>query len=117
MKCPECSAEITFWMALKQPTPFRFKCSKCKAKYAVSTPRMVSITIGIAAIFIVLTVGLLEGTDEFGAIFFVPFFLLMLGLWLALEVWLQKYISKFGTLTMVGSTKQNGDTEDENGQS
>lgn len=40
MKCENCGSDFTFWMALKQGTPFRFKCSKCKARYKVSTPRM-----------------------------------------------------------------------------
>jgi hypothetical protein len=102
MKCKNCNSEITFWMGLKQPTPFRFKCSKCKTKYKVSTPRMMTIFIGVIVLFAELTLGLCIGTYKLGVSFSIPFLLLMIGILLMLEVWTHKYISKFGTFTRIG---------------
>jgi hypothetical protein len=106
MKCDNCKSEITFWMALKQPTPFRFKCSRCKAKYRVSTPRMKTILVGVVVLFVGLTLGLLFGTDELGFVFAIPFFFFMVGVWLMLEAWTHKYISNHGVFTKTGITEQ-----------
>jgi len=105
MKCENCSAEITFWMALRTPTPFRFKCPKCKTKYRVSTPGMKAIFLGTILASCGLSFGFVLGTFELGAVFAVPYVLLVIGLWLLLEVWTCKYMSKYATLTRVGVTE------------
>ena len=99
MKCENCNSEITFWMTLKQSTPFRFKCSVCKAKYKVSTPRMKTIFLAIVLLFAGLAIGLDIGTEKFGIVFATPFILLMVSIWLLLEVWTNRYISKYGKFT------------------
>jgi hypothetical protein len=105
MKCENCNTEITFLMALRQPTPFRFKCSKCKARYRVSAPYMKAITIGVIIVFATLTFGLWIGAKNFGIVFAGPFAVLMVGIWLMLEIWTCKYISTQGTLTRIVSTE------------
>ncbi|MCK5644501.1 MAG: hypothetical protein KAJ19_27125 [Gammaproteobacteria bacterium] len=106
MKCGNCDTEITFWMGLKQLTPFRFKCSECKAQYKVSTPRMPVIFVVVVVLSAVLCLGLCIGAIELGVVFAIPFLFLMVGIWLMLEAWIHKYISGFGTFTRIGITEQ-----------
>ena len=56
MKCVNCQEEIGFWAALKHVTPFRVKCSSCKATLKVSTPFMAPIFVGSLFLFLVITV-------------------------------------------------------------
>ena len=106
MNCDNCNTEITFWMLLKQPTPFRFKCSECKARYKISTPHMMAISVGVVVLSFGLTLGCCIGTVVLGVVFVLPFFLLMVGIWLMLEAWTYKYVSKFGTFTRIGTIEQ-----------
>ncbi len=96
MKCENCEIDITFWAMVKQPTPFRFKCAHCNARYKVETPYMKRIIVGIVFLLLVLAIGLLEGSKRLGVAFLVPFLVFLTGLLLALEVWTQKYIFKKG---------------------
>lgn len=105
MKCNNCNTEITLWMSLKQLTPFRFKCSLCKVRYKVSTPRMTFIFVGVIALFVALACGLWLGAGKFGAVFAVPFIALIIGGWLLLEAWMHNYISRLGTFTRIGVTE------------
>ena len=105
MKCKNCNAEITFLRVLKQPSPFRFKCSECKAKYKVSTPGMTAILVGVVVAFFGLTAGLCTVTEELGVLFSIPYIAIMIGAWLVLEVWTHRYISRRGTFTRLGSTE------------
>lgn len=56
-RCPNCNADITFWMGLKQPTPFRLKCSRCETEYALHAPFMSLIAV-LVTIGAVLAVGM-----------------------------------------------------------
>ena len=103
--CPHCDTEITFWTALKQPTPFRFKCSKCKTKYTVAAPHVRGITFGAVLCGILLGFGFFL-TFMLGAFFFYTFFVFAVGIWLTLELWSLKYIARFGTLTIIRLTGQ-----------
>ena len=67
---------------------------------------MLAIFIGVIVLFSILTLRLCIGTDKLGAIFAAPFLLFIVGIWLVLEGWLYKYISKFGTFTRIGITEQ-----------
>ena len=74
---------------------------------------MTAIFIGVIVLFAGLTLELCIGTDKLGAIFAVPFLLLMIGILLVIEIWSQKYIFNYGTFTRIGITEQaaavNGD--------
>jgi hypothetical protein len=105
MKCENCNNDLTFWMAFKQPTPFRFKCSRCKTKYKVSTPYMMAIFVAVVVLFAGLALGFLTGTETLGITFAIPFVALMIGVWLLLELWIYKYISRKGTFKRLGITK------------
>jgi hypothetical protein len=105
MKCQNCNTEISFVMGLKQPTPFRFKCSKCEARYKVSTPHMVAICVSQGVLVAGLALGLCFGTDRWGIMFTLPFVALMAGVFLAVELWMHKYISKRGIFTRIGITE------------
>ncbi|GEM_PF-1639219 len=111
MKCENCGAEITFSMALRQPTPFRLRCSRCKAKYRISAPHTKRIFVGVCLLFAALAVGLVEGTVRLGLVFFVPFLVLMVAIWLRLEVWFRRYISAKGSLTRIDTTEQSPKAE------
>lgn len=101
MNCQNCEAEITFMTALKQPTPYRFKCSECKTRHKVSTPRMGIILIGIVILFATLTLFLIIGGEELGTVFEAPFLIFILGLWVVVEVFMHKYMSKNSVLTRI----------------
>lgn len=105
MNCKNCNAEITFLMALKQLSPFRFKCSACKAKYKVSTPGMMAIFVGVVGLSFGLAVGLCNVTETLGVRFTIPYIAFIIGVWLVLEAWTHKYISRRGTFTRIGIDK------------
>jgi len=67
---------------------------------------MTAIVVGGVALFAVLGVLLGIGTHEPGAIFVAPFLLFMVEIWLALEAWTHKYISRFAIFTRIGITEQ-----------
>lgn len=100
-------------MALNQPTPFRFKCSKCKSKSAVKVPGMMVIFLGVILFGILLGFGLFL-TLKLGAFFFIPFIVLAVGIILTLQLWYLKYIAKFGTLTVIKTTKKDESADDDN---
>ena len=101
MKCEICNTEITFWMALKQPTPFRFKCSNCKTKYRVSTPRMKAVFVVMCVLFFGFGLGLALAAHHFGIIYAAPLLIPMIVIWFALELWTHHCISARGTLTRI----------------
>jgi heme A synthase len=102
MKCKNCNAEITFLMALKQLSPFRFKCSTCKAKYNVSTPGMMAIFVGVVGLSFGLAFGLRAVTETPGVMLTIPYLAFIICVWLGLEAWIHKYISRRGTFTRIG---------------
>ncbi len=102
MKCENCGSDFTFWMALKQGTPFRFKCSKCKARYKVSTPRMKLIFCVLFMLSIGLSIGVGFGAANLGDVLLIPFFFFMIGSWLLFEILIYRYISTHGTFTRIG---------------
>ncbi len=112
MKCDNCGTEITFWMSLKQPTPFRFKCSRCKTKYRVSAPYIKTLTLAIVFMAVVLSVALLARIEQFG-IEFVVSALLLLVIGCVLEVLWYIYIMRKGTLSKIdrSATLWEGDGE------
>lgn len=106
MNCPNCDTQITFWMSLRQPTPFRFTCTRCKAKYQVAIPYMKTIIAVVVLVFTVLTLVCFAGTKAYGIRFCLPFLVLMIADWLLLELWTHKYIAERGTLTPIQSTRK-----------
>jgi hypothetical protein len=62
---------------------------------------MRTIFFAVCVLFVGLALGLIIGAQHFGAIFAVPFLILMLCVWMALEVWTHKYISSKGILTRI----------------
>lgn len=97
-KCPSCENPLTFWAALKLPTPFRFRCAQCRAVYDVRTPLMGLIFAGIIAGSVIGVVATLWTVFRFG------FFLLLVivpfasAAYLALEWWTYRYILRYGRL-------------------
>ena len=105
MKCENCGSDITFWMALKQVTPFRFKCSKCKARYKVSTPHMKLIFCVLCG----LSIGFGFGAANLGD--FLSFFFILIGSGLIFEILIHRYISAHGTFTRIGITEQSSEDD------
>lgn len=99
--CPECEAPITFWRFLKQPTPFRYRCSACKTKFRLETPRMKTIFLAVCLLFAVLGAAFVIGLDQWGALFGIGFAVVMIGVWLALEAWTQRLITAGATFTKI----------------
>ena len=101
MNCENCETKITFWMTQRQPTPFRYKCSTCKAVYRVSTPGMPVIVLGVIGVTLCLSLVLGFGWDILGAYFAIPFLVFILGVGFGIEVLLFNYISMNGKFTRV----------------
>ena len=101
MKCEKCGAEMTFWSALNQLTPFRFKCSNCKTKYRAILPYMKIRTFVFCVLFVLLGVLLSIGTEVFGIVFLALFLLLMLVILIAEEFAMYRAISQKGKLVLI----------------
>ena len=98
-KCPNCNADVTFGMALKQPTPFRLKCSCCGCKYRLQTPFMRLIAVAVSPGVILLPSMPLLGALWLGfwsLCFSIP---ILIAAWLALEWATYRYILRRGRFT------------------
>lgn len=109
MKCANCGFEFTFWVSLKQPSPFRYRCPCCKTRYRVRMPCMKSIVCGVVLLFACLTFGLLYGSETHGILFFAPFLILMIAIWLSLEFWTHNYIARNGQFTQISKDTEQAD--------
>jgi len=100
-RCPSCLAEVTFWTALKQGTPFRFKCPRCGSKCRVYTSFMPFIFVGVCCgtLLGVLAVGL--GVMTLGLIVLLPAVPLFVAMWIALEMWTYRYIKRRGRFVLM----------------
>lgn len=105
-RCPNCLAEVTFWTALKQATPFRFKCPRCGSRCRVRTAFMPLIFVGVScgALLGVLAVGL--GAMVFGFMVLLPAVPLLVAAWIALEVWTFLYIKRRGRFVLMRTGEQ-----------
>ena len=43
-RCPNCHSPVTFWVAVRQAVPFRFRCPTCRAQFAVQAPGLLPIS-------------------------------------------------------------------------
>ena len=71
-----------------------------------------AITLGAILLGILFGFGLFL-TFKLGAFFFIPFIVLAVGIILTLELWFLKYIAKFGTLTVIKTTKKDESADDD----
>lgn len=60
-RCPTCNVQVTFGEALKQGTPFRFKCSRCQTKFRVVAPRMPLIFVSVCFVSLLLALAVFGG--------------------------------------------------------
>lgn len=102
-------------MYLKQKNPFRFSCSKCKVKSAVTAPLWTVIIIS-GCLLILLTIVMLtvDLSDSYDFDIYRPFststitflhVLLLLGMSVVFEMGAYMYIARLGTLTIIETTK------------
>lgn len=98
MKCESCQSEITFFMALRQALPHRFRCPRCDARYRVKAPRLGLIVTGIIAIFAVLVYQFALGMSVHGPSFIIPFLIVTVMIWLVFEFLLHRHITLNGQL-------------------
>ena len=66
---------------------------------------MMAVFVAVVILFAGLSLGFLIGTETLGITFAIPFIALMVGVWLVLELWIYKYISKKGTFKRIGITE------------
>src|SRR5882672_11688083 len=92
-KCPQCRSEVTFWIALKQLTPFRFKCPHCRLRCRVCTPYMPLIFIGVCSAALLGALGVGLGIIHYGFITLSLAMPLLIALWIGLEVLTHRYIT------------------------
>jgi hypothetical protein len=97
-RCPGCNAKVTFWMALKQGTPFRFQCGRCGSKYRVHTPFMSFVFVGVCCAIFLLIVSVYLAVVMLGIAFLIPCMPVLIAAWIALEVWTHRYIIRKGRL-------------------
>ena len=111
-QCENCGAEVTFWMMQKQPTPFRFKCSTCKARYRISTPGMNLVILGVVLIMMVMALILGFGGERYGLVFVIPCVAVIFCMGFGIEMWVQKYIGKNGQFILMDGTTDEPDSEE-----
>lgn len=104
--CPNCLAEVTFWAALKQYTPFRFKCPHCKESYRIHTPRMALMFCAVICGTILYALGICIGVLIFGSLVLLAAVPLFMAAWIALEIWSHQYIKCHGNLTHIYTGEQ-----------
>ena len=95
-QCPHCLIDVTFWAALKMPTPFLFKCSGCESTFRVESPFMrLIVTIAVVGAGAQLA-GVFFCVERFGAISLAATLPVLIGSYCGLEVWLYRYIMRHG---------------------
>ena len=105
-QCPSCGTKITLWMSLWQATPFRFKCSTCRAGYLVSTPRMkLAFAIFVAGLAIQTSV-IVALANQTSLLTLIPGGLLYLGTIALAEVWTHRRILRHGRLIPLTLTRR-----------
>jgi hypothetical protein len=104
--CKNCGTEVTFWMMQKQLTPFRFKCSTCRAQYRISTPGMHLVMVGLVLIMLVMALILGFGGEHYGLVFVIPCVAVIFCMGFGIEVWVQKLIAKKGQFIFLDDTAE-----------
>jgi len=94
--CPKCSADVTFWMGMKQSTPFRFKCDRCKSQYNVQTPFMGLIFAGTICATSLFVFAVCIGVWKLGIKILLPSVPLWLAAWVAMELLMHSYVKRRG---------------------
>jgi hypothetical protein len=105
MRCENCQAEITFFMALRQAMPHRFRCLKCGARYRVQAPRLGIILLGIIVVFAALVYQFASGMAAHGPSFILPFMIFATLIWLGFEFLLHRHITRNGKLVRIDAEK------------
>lgn len=106
MRCENCYAFVSFWMALRQSIPYRFQCFACNARYRVSAPYMNVLFIASIIAFAGMLLCFKIGFEEFGYLFVAPFMVLTVGVWLTIEFAMYKYIFSKGRLIRLDKVGQ-----------
>lgn len=94
--CPKCNADVTFWMGIKQSTPFRFKCDRCKSEYNVRTPFMRLIFAGAICATSLFVFAVCVGVWKIGAKVLLPSVPLWPAGWIAIELLIHRYVKQRG---------------------
>jgi hypothetical protein len=115
-KCPDCNADVTLRMAIKQPTPFRFQCAQCHARFRVRTPFMRLIYVAFCCMIVLLLLVVGVGIRQSGLLILVPGVPLLATVWIALELWTYRYIKRRGTFMPIydgefGTPENQGSSE------
>ncbi|HNY64006.1 MAG TPA: hypothetical protein PKM41_01125 [Deltaproteobacteria bacterium] len=105
MRCENCQAELTFFMALRQAVPYRFRCFRCNARYRVRAPRLGLFLLGMTAAFVALAYEFATGMSEHGASYILPFMTVAVLVWLLFEYLLHRHIASNGRLVRMGVRK------------
>jgi hypothetical protein len=100
-ECPCCRSRFTFWTALRQITPFRLKCPRCKLVCRIITPGMASIAIAVTIGSALCTVGVCLATAKFGLMGLLPTASLWGGIYVLIEWWTHQYITQKGRLVPI----------------
>ena len=104
-RCPSCSAEVTFWMALKMTTPFYFTCGCCGSRCRVHTPFMALIFVVITLAAVVMVGAIVAAAFLIGPLVLLPAIPLLIVVWIALEWWTHQYITRHGRFVPVSTGK------------
>jgi hypothetical protein len=96
VKCPNCDAAITFWTSLKQLTPIRFKCPKCRTKFKVLLPFVWWFLTSVSVASAMLPIGVLLGMELIGPVSLLVTVPLLVAGAMTLELWCHRYITRRG---------------------
>lgn len=98
MRCANCGTEVTFSMALRQPSVFRYRCPRCRARHRITAPWQKSIFLAGSVLLLLPTILLVYLQEKLGNLFFVVLPAVMFVIWFGLELWGYNYLRKKATL-------------------
>ncbi len=104
--CPNCDADVTFWVALKQPTPFWFTCARCRSKYRVQTPFMRLVFVAVVCVGSLFVFAVYLAIERLGFVVLVACVPILVAAWFALELWTYRYIKRRGTFVQMRTGKR-----------
>ena len=99
--CPCCLVEVTFWAALKQGTPFRYKCPQCRSTFRIQTPCMPLILTNVCFVVFLAVLGVWLGMVKYGLVVLVPAVPLLVTAWIALEIWWHGFLTRSGRFVRI----------------
>jgi hypothetical protein len=100
-RCPKFGIPYTFWQAVRQMTPFDFRCTRCRTRIHIRTPHMAFLySVGMALIIVPGLIGGGLGLWFDDLSFLAISVLALVPVWLALEAITYRMIRAYGRFSL-----------------